>query len=437
MKNLQMKAMICLAIMNIWLPGAQSQNYLISFTASGQSNTIETIEVKNISQQTTLTLNGNDTLHLMGVVGINEVQSNGGRIQVYPNPALDHFHLEFYNPSPGISVIEVYDITGNQIIQYSMLLTQDLHSFRLSGLKSGAFMLKVNLPTLQLTQRIISIAKVTALPVLTYYGVSNSAIKSNLEGRKSGSVMMQYNEGERLLFEAVSGEYSHKKSMIPTENLSLDFEFIECRDPDNRNYGVVTIGSQVWMAENLAYLPQVNPSWQWDYSRPYYYVFAYQGTSVAEAMTSPYYQRYGVLYNWVAANISCPNGWHLPSQEAWLELTDHIAGFQPIGVGNQLKSCRQNNSPLGGNCLTNTHPRWNTHDVQFGTDDFGFSCLPGSHRSELGFWFDPGKGGSWWTSSFHSNWKGWHRSLDFDSNEVSLGGFFMENGLSVRCLKTN
>jgi uncharacterized protein (TIGR02145 family) len=437
MINFYLKVMICLAVTNILLPGAQSQNYLISFTGSGQSNTIETIEVKNISQQTTLTLNGNDTLHLMSVVGINQVQKKDKIISVYPNPALDYFHLEFYNPSQGNSVIEVYDITGKPIIQHSIFLITGLHSFRMSGLSAGAFMVIVNLPTHQLSQRVISIAETTALPVLTYYGIGNSVIKSNQEIKNASIVAMQYNEGERLVFEAVSGEYLHRRSIIPTENLMLDFEFIECRDPDNRNYGIVTIGSQLWMAENLAYLPQVNPSWQWDYTRPYYYVFAYQGTSVPEAMASPYYQRYGVLYNWVASNISCPAGWHLPSHEEWLELTDYIGSFQFIGIGNQLKSCRQNNSPLDGNCLTNTHPRWNEHDVQFGTDDFGFSGLPGSLRSETGFGFDPGRGGSWWTSSIYSSWYAWHHSLDFNNSEVSSGGFMMEYGLSVRCVKTN
>jgi hypothetical protein len=46
-----------------------SQNYLITFSGSGQSTVVETVEVKNIDQQTTLTLSGTDTLLLTDVVG--------------------------------------------------------------------------------------------------------------------------------------------------------------------------------------------------------------------------------------------------------------------------------------------------------------------------------------------------------------------------------
>ena len=53
---------------------------------------------------------------------------------------------------------------------------------------------------------------------------------------------------------------------------------------------------------------------------PYYYVYGYDGTNVSEAKSSENYDVYGALYNWEASKISCPNGWHLPSDEEWMEL---------------------------------------------------------------------------------------------------------------------
>ncbi|MFY9365023.1 MAG: hypothetical protein WAP18_08015, partial [Bacteroidales bacterium] len=47
---------------------------------------------------------------------------------------------------------------------------------------------------------------------------------------------------------------------------------------DSRAYIAVTIGSQVWMAENLAYLPSVSKSADGSRTEPHYYVYGYEGT---------------------------------------------------------------------------------------------------------------------------------------------------------------
>ncbi len=86
-------------------------------------------------------------------------------------------------------------------------------------------------------------------------------------------------------------------------------------DPrDGQVYPIVEIGSQVWMAKNLAYLPSVtSPGFQPSPDNPYYYVYDYYGTDVNEAKATANYATYGVLYNWPAAMTACPAGWHLPS----------------------------------------------------------------------------------------------------------------------------
>ena len=66
---------------------------------------------------------------------------------------------------------------------------------------------------------------------------------------------------------------------------------------------------------------------------------------------------YGALYNWFATvdtNGLCPTGWHVPTDYEWTSLTDFIGGTgEPHG--NELKSCRQDNSPLGGGCNQASH----------------------------------------------------------------------------------
>jgi uncharacterized protein (TIGR02145 family) len=82
---------------------------------------------------------------------------------------------------------------------------------------------------------------------------------------------------------------------------------------DGHVYGYVQIGDQVWMSENLAYLPNVNTPETEDER---YFVYDYLGTSVTEAKATDNYKTYGVLYSYFAARYGCcPDGWHLPTED--------------------------------------------------------------------------------------------------------------------------
>ena len=110
-----------------------------------------------------------------------------------------------------------------------------------------------------------------------------------------------------------------------TKDVSVTVEggkFFDLRD-DNI-YEFVQIGEQIWMAENLAYLPSVSNPDNGDSRYPYYYVYGYEGSSISLAMGTDNYKEYGVLYNCEAAKIAYPDGWHLPSDEEWTVLTDYL-----------------------------------------------------------------------------------------------------------------
>jgi uncharacterized protein (TIGR02145 family) len=93
---------------------------------------------------------------------------------------------------------------------------------------------------------------------------------------------------------------------------------------DGNTYKWVKIGDQVWMAENLAYLPEVSPPSEYSDTEPCYYVYGYEGTNVSEAKTTYNYKTYGVLYNYLAALTACPNGWHIPTIEEKHQLVNYL-----------------------------------------------------------------------------------------------------------------
>jgi uncharacterized protein (TIGR02145 family) len=94
---------------------------------------------------------------------------------------------------------------------------------------------------------------------------------------------------------------------------------------DGHVYKTVKIGTQVWMAENLAYLPAVSTAQFGSTSAKYFYVVGYNGTDTAVARGKETYARWGVLYNWSAAFDACPVGWRLPGELDWDILANYLA----------------------------------------------------------------------------------------------------------------
>ncbi len=207
---------------------------------------------------------------------------------------------------------------------------------------------------------------------------------------------------------------------------------------DGNMYPTIKIGNQCWMKDNLKWLPAVYPSSSASQTDSRYYVYDYQGNVVNDAKKHSSYKQYGVLYNWPASTEACPPGWHLPSQEAWTTMVNYLVNnFDDItetNTGNKLKSCRQISSPMGGYCNTSEHPRWNTHSVHYGTDEFGFSAFPGGQRSFFGSFQNLGNIGRWWSSSENSANMAPSFGMSNSLGSVSTGNSNKALGFSIRCV---
>ena len=130
---------------------------------------------------------------------------------------------------------------------------------------------------------------------------------------------------------------------------------------------------------------------------------------------------YGRLYNWYAvddARSLCPSGWHVPSDGEWTDLENHISS--------------QGFSGTEGTALKSTYGWYNGGN---GTDDFGFSALPGGLRFEYNGSFGvAGIDGYWWSSS-PSGGYAWARYLNYDLSDILRDYYYPRFGFSVRCLR--
>jgi uncharacterized protein (TIGR02145 family) len=194
---------------------------------------------------------------------------------------------------------------------------------------------------------------------------------------------------------------------------------------DGHVYRWIKIGDQIWMAENLAYLPQVNKVSDSQFEGKCFYVYGYDGEDLSEAKAEANYKKYGVLYNWEAAKESCPQGWHLPTDQEWMQLEKYL-GMEPDETGKR----EWRSSGDAGKKLKSVSG-WKMNG---GTDETGFHALPGGCRGYEGFG-SLGYCAYFWTASRVGGDNGWRRGFCGDDNGSAREEERRYFGLSVRCIK--
>lgn len=202
-------------------------------------------------------------------------------------------------------------------------------------------------------------------------------------------------------------------------------------DIDGNVYNTVTIGTQVWMKENLKTtryrngntIPTNLSDAQWHSTTTGAYSIYNNDPNNNN--------KYGKLYNWYAASDSrniAPVGWHVPTAAEWETLINYLGGASV--AGGKLKAV----SAL-----------WNSPNTG-ATNSSGFTGLPSGFRDD-GNW--PGQpnvkyGGlgtvaEWWTKSLNPNPSSPPPVLDYAIYNSSATIFQAEDykgvGFAVRCIK--
>jgi uncharacterized protein (TIGR02145 family)/uncharacterized repeat protein (TIGR02543 family) len=168
-----------------------------------------------------------------------------------------------------------------------------------------------------------------------------------------------------------------------------------------QTYRTVIIGSQTWMAENL----NVQTADSWCY-----------GENSSNCAT------YGRLYTWNAAMTACPSGWHLPSNAEWGVLVTAVGGSST--AGKALKSTSGWTSYTSGGQTYSGN----------GTDNYGFTALPGGYRGSGGGFNIAGYSGYWWSATEGGSGSAYGRYMYYSYDDVRENGDGKDYGFSVRCV---
>ena len=225
-------------------------------------------------------------------------------------------------------------------------------------------------------------------------------------------------------------------------------------DVDGNIYNIITIGSQVWMKENLkttkysdgTAISLVNTNATWSALTNTSKAYCWYNDNPANKDT------YGALYTWGAAmngavssianpsNVqgACPTGWHLPSDDEWTQMYNYLIanGYNYDGTTTENKIAKSLGSTSGWQSTSATGSAGST-DYPSKRNSSGFTALPGGQRYNGGTFDLVGIFGFWWSSTEYDSTQAWYRYLYYSDtgagriyiNEIKKGGY------SVRCVK--
>jgi uncharacterized protein (TIGR02145 family) len=202
-------------------------------------------------------------------------------------------------------------------------------------------------------------------------------------------------------------------------------------DIDGNVYNTVTIGTQVWMKENLKTTKYndgtaisnitVNATW----------TALTTGAYCDYSNTPANSTTYGRLYNWYAVDNNaatrvasnggknvCPNGWHVPTDAEWTTLTTYLGG----------------ESVAGGKLKETGTTHWESPN-EGATNETGFTALPGGNRNNNGAFNEIGTNGFWWSSTESAAATAWYRAIYYNFSSVFRFSYYKLYGFSVRCLR--
>jgi uncharacterized protein (TIGR02145 family) len=187
-----------------------------------------------------------------------------------------------------------------------------------------------------------------------------------------------------------------------------------------KDTGSVTIGTQTWAVANLTVttfqngdsIPEAKTNQEWvEAGKSEKPAWCYYNNDPKTGL------KYGKLYNWFAVNDPrglAPAGWKMASDADWVQLVNSLGG-QSL-AGTRMK----------------TTSGWS--EGNHGTNESGFTGLPGGYRVENGTFVNLGSIGTWWSSTESKTFEATDFYLAL-SGSLSRGSTPKQRGESVRCIR--
>ncbi|WP_019038382.1 FISUMP domain-containing protein [Psychroflexus tropicus] len=219
---------------------------------------------------------------------------------------------------------------------------------------------------------------------------------------------MKINSAILLIVLLVLNPFLQKNVLAQNQNLKTSRgTFTDTRD--DKVYKTITIGSQVWLAENFAYLPKVDTL--------HISVYGYKGTSVRKAKKTKSYKEHGVLYSWEYANKLAPKGWRLPTDADWIQLETEVGMSRELAIKHGWRG--DNNSV--GSLKEN--------------GDSGFNIKFAGWRTDYGDFRFQNEHANFWAADSHDKERAYERLIGVTNERIGREFGNKGCGFSVRYVR--
>lgn len=200
------------------------------------------------------------------------------------------------------------------------------------------------------------------------------------------------------------------------------------KDVDGNTYKAVQIGRQCWLAENMRATHDRNGheillGRDKSSSTPFRYNPNGKSRNV---------EVYGYLYNWEAAKVVCPNGWHLPSDAEWTQLSNYVSSQNQYCCGNNADNNVKALATTSGwkkcskPCTVGYHQNEN--------NTTGFSALPAGGFYNGGYDYF-GHGTFFWSATEMDAERAYKRYIDYDAVSIVRYNYYKFGAGAVRCVR--
>ncbi|MCF8331210.1 MAG: T9SS type A sorting domain-containing protein [Bacteroidales bacterium] len=430
-----MKKITLLIISIILSLATQAQDYKIDFTASGASNTLDSVHVINLTQNKELMLNGTDTLHLYKNTGIGEEHKEKNEISFYPNPLKNgEGKLSFYQSKSGEAKVEIYDMEGKLLLSKQGNLQRGHIEFMFTSMPTGFFMVHVKSLRFSLSLTIISIDGKQGTPEMELVqNVQKSSSQAAVNSTKlvKSIIGMQYNDGEALKLTGYAGSLTSVDTIIPTQSQTVNFLFgstypsgtVHCISGGAAIVDVTNPATgKTWMDRNLG--------------------AAQQATSSTDS------QAYGDLYQWgrFSDGHQCRNS-NTTNSQSNSDTPGHddfileSGDWRLLPNNNLWQGVNGTNNPCPNGYrlptyteLNNERKSWSTSDAAGAYASVLKMPLTGRRNNYSGSLNNVGTQGFYWSSFVESSSDNSY-FLGIFSNVAYVSASIRAFGYSVRCIK--
>jgi uncharacterized protein (TIGR02145 family) len=421
-------------ILPVILTGQELQ---MTFSATGAASQVDSLMAINLRTNQSVTMPGSETLILNYIAGVDDKYTPEKKCFIFPNPFNSQSTFTVTAEEAQTGVIRLYNLSGQMLAQAGVAIKAGKQSFGFTVSKPGVYLIALMAGRTSVSSKAVCVSTQETSNRITSNGIANTNSQVGLKDAKIYS--LPYTTGDIIYYRCRGGVQTTIITDIPDASKNYTVNFSRCIDTAGRSYPTVVIGNQIWMAENLAYLPKVSTSDTGSETMKYYYVYGYEDTLVNPARNTLNYKKYGVLYNWPAAINStgssknhkgitrgaCPAGWHLPGDDEWKTLETFLGMTQEDAdtinyrlsgsVGEKLKSTWDWTDPSKSN--------WS-----------GFTSLATGYRSTDNGFRDSANVSLYWSATV-TDTLAIFRGVENSNAGVMRFKTLKSHGMSVRCVK--